>query len=58
MNLVLLRDLHVIWILIDAIKSELFTLTFQSDIVSIWAHIKLSSFYYKENALPNWDWNP
>ena len=53
MNLVLLRDLHFIWILIDAIKSELFTLTFQSDIVSIWAHIKLSSFYYKANALPN-----
>ena len=33
MKLVLLRDLHFICIFIDAIKSELLTLTFQSDIV-------------------------
>ena len=42
----------------DAIESELLTLTFQSDIVRIWAHIKLSPFYYKANALTNWDWHP
>ena len=35
---------------IDAIK------TFQSHIVVIWAHIKLSPFYYKTNGLTNWDW--
>ena len=35
----------------DAIKSELLNLTFQSDIARIWVHIKLSSFYYKANAL-------
>ena len=42
---------------IDAIKLELLTLTFQSDIVRIWAHIKLSSFNYKANALTNWNWH-
>ena len=31
-----------------------FKVTFQSDIVRIWAHIKLSPFYYKTNALTNW----
>ena len=51
MRLVLLRDLHLICIFIDAIKSELLTLTLQSNIVRIWAHIKLSPFYYKTNAL-------
>ena len=42
MRLVLLRYLHFICIFMDAIKSELLTLTFQSDIVRIWVHIKLS----------------
>ena len=32
--------------------------TFQSDIVRIWVHIKLSPFYYKANALTNWDLHP
>ena len=36
-------DLHFIWTFIDAIKSEL-TLTFQSDMDRIWAHIKTSPF--------------
>ena len=44
-----------ICIFIDAINSELLTLTFQSDIVRIWVHIKLSPFYYKANDLKNWD---
>ena len=39
-------------------KSELLTLTFQSDIVRIWVHIKLSPFYYKANALTNWHLHP
>ena len=51
MRLALLRDLHLISIFIDAIKSELWTLTFQSDIVRIWTHIKLLPFHYKANAL-------
>ena len=38
------------YISIDAVKSELLTLTFQSDIVRIWAHIKLPTFYYTANA--------
>ena len=42
MILVLLRYLHFICIFIDAVMSELLTLTFQSDIVKIWTHIKLS----------------
>ena len=58
MRLVLLRDLHFIGILIDTIKSELFTFTFQSDIVRIWAHIKLLLFYYKTNALTSSEWHP
>ena len=40
MGLVFPQDLHFIRISIDAIKSELLTLTFQSVIVRIWAHIK------------------
>ena len=55
MRLVLLKNLHFIYILIGAIKSELLTLIFQSDIVRIWARIKLSPFYYEMNAIPNWD---
>ena len=51
MRLVFLRDLHFICIVIDAIKAELLTLTFKSDIVRIWALIKLSPFYYKANTL-------
>ena len=54
----LLRYLHFICIFIDAIKSELLTLTFQSDIVRIWVHIKLSPFYCKANALTNWNLHP
>ena len=50
MILVLLRFLHFIFTFVDTVKSELLTLTFQSDIVRIWAHIKLSSFYYKGNT--------
>ena len=42
----------------DAINSELLTLTFQSDNVRILVHIKLSPFYYKANALTNWDLHP
>ena len=41
----------------DAIKSELLTLTFQSDL-RIWVNIKLSPFYCKANALANWDLHP
>ena len=50
MRLVLRRDLDFICIFIDAIKSELLTLTFQSDIVRVSALIKLSFFYYKTNV--------
>ena len=57
MRLLLLRDLHFISIFIDAIKSELLTYTFQSDIVGIWLHIKLSPLHYKTNALANWNWH-
>ena len=35
MGLVLLRDLHSICIFIDAIKSDLLTFIFQSDIVRL-----------------------
>ena len=52
MRNVLIRDLHFIFI--DAIRSKLLTFIFQSDIVRIWAHIELSSFYYKSNGLTNW----
>ena len=58
MRLVLLRYLHFICIFMDAIKSELLALTFQSDILRIWVHIKLSPFYYKANVLTNWDSHP
>ena len=58
MRLILLRDLHFIYIFIDALKLELLTLTIQSQIVRIWTHIKLIPFYYKENASANWDWHP
>ena len=58
MRLVLLRDLHFVRIFIDAIKSELSILTFQSSIVRIWAHMKPSPFCYKTNALTDWDWHP
>ena len=51
MTLILLRYLHFICIFMDAIKSELLTLIFKSDIVRIWVHIKLSPIYYKANAL-------
>ena len=55
-GLVNLRYLHFICIFMNAIKSELLTLTFQLDTVRMWAHIKLSSpFYYKANTLKNWD---
>ena len=47
-------DLYFICIFIDAIKSELLTFIFQSDIVRIWAHIKISLFCYKSNGLTNW----
>ena len=57
MRIFLLRDLHFICIFHDTIKSELLTLTFQGNIVTIWAHIKLSLSYYKPNALTNWDSN-
>ena len=40
------------------LSRELLTLTFQSDIARAWVHIKLSPFYYKVNALPNWDLYP
>ena len=50
MILVLLKFLHFIYTFVDSVKSELLTLTFQSDIVGIWAHIKLSFFYYKGNT--------
>ena len=53
MKLVLLRVLYFICIFIDAIISELLTLTSQNDIVRALAHIKLSPFYYKANALTN-----
>ena len=43
---------------IDATKSELLTLTFQSDTVMIWVHTKLPSFYYKANAFRNWELHP
>ena len=31
---------------------------FKVTFVRIWADAKLSPFYYKENALNNWDWHP
>ena len=58
MRLVLLRYLQFFCIFMDVIKSELLNLTFQNDIVRIWAHIKLSPFYYKVNTLTNWDLHP
>ena len=58
MGLALLKYLHFICIFMDVIKLELLTLTFQSDIVRIWVHIKLPLFYYKANALKNWDLHP
>ena len=58
MTLILLRYLHFICIFMDAIKSELLTLIFKSDIVRIWVHIKLSPIYYKANALTNRDLHP
>ena len=57
MKRLLLKDLHFISIFIDAIKSGLLTLTFQSDIVKIWTHVKQSPFYYKADALINWYWH-
>ena len=57
MRFALLKDLHFVWIFIDAIKSELLTLIFESNIVGIWTRIKLSPFYYKVHALTNWDWH-
>ena len=57
-GLVNLRYLHFICIFMNAIKSELMILTFQSDVGRLWAHIKLSPFYYKANALTNWDLHP
>ena len=51
MRLVLLRNLHFIYIFTDAIKLELLTLTFKSGIVRISAHIKPSPSYYKANTL-------
>ena len=58
MRLVLLRYLHFICIFMDAIKSELLTLTFQRDIMRIWVHIKLSPIYCEVNPLTNWDLHP
>ena len=57
MRLFLLKDLHFISIFLDAITSELLTLTFQNNIVRIWAYIKLSTFYYKADGLANWNWH-
>ena len=55
MRLVLVSDLHFVCIFVDAIKSDAINvnalLTLQIDIVRIWAHIKLSPFYYKASAL-------
>ena len=49
---ILLRDLHFICIsMMQLSRSYWLCLTFQSDIVRIWAHIKLSPFYYKANTL-------
>ena len=49
------RDLFSLEIcILFGIKSELLTFIFQSDIAGIWAHIKISSFYYKANGLTNW----
>ena len=44
-------DICFLFVFLDAIKSELLILTFQTDIVKIWAHIKLSPFYYKSEWL-------
>ena len=50
MRVVLLRDLDFICIFIAEIKSGLPILIIESDIVRIWTHIKLTPFFYKENA--------
>ena len=50
MRFLLIRYFHFIFVFMDAIKSELLNLTFQSDMI-IRVHIKLSLFYYKANAL-------
>ena len=47
MRLVLLRDLHFIFILADAVL----TFKFQGDTVWIQAQMKLSPFHYKTNGL-------
>ena len=31
---------------------------FKVTLYGIWSHIKLTTFYYKENALTSWDWHP
>ena len=51
MRFVLLGDLHFICIFIDAVKSGLLTLRFQSDIVRISDQIKLSPFCHKTYTL-------
>ena len=48
MRLAFLRYLHFMCIFMYAIKSELLTLTFQSDCEDL-----SSPFYYKANALTN-----
>ena len=50
-RLLLLRDLRFFSIFIAAINSELLTLAFQSGIVRIWAHIKLSLFLLQSERL-------
>ena len=50
-DLFFLRDLGFTYIFIDAIQSELLALIFQSDVVRIWAHIKLASLLFQSERL-------
>ena len=50
-DLFFLRDWGFTYIFIDAIQSEFLALIFQSDIVRIWAHIKLASLLFQSERL-------
>ena len=58
MRLALLRDLHFTCIFIDAIKSELLTLKFQSDIVRISSSYQTMTLLLQSEPLNQLKWTP
>ena len=58
MRLALLRDLHFTCIFIDAIKSELLTLKFQSDIVRISSSYQTITLLLQSEHLNQLKWTP